>query len=141
MIEPDERSGALIPAAQRVGLPDPNRPIRLADGRVLRCVRRVPDDPHGPPGSVLGGSAWEGPKGLLVIVTLDHSDAWGPLLHASLSYAKLSHMPSWADIVAVKDAIFGDVDAMMVLPRREDYVNIRANCFNLWQTPERWGIR
>jgi hypothetical protein len=136
-----ERSGAPVPLEQRAGLPDPMRPIQLADGRILVSTRRLPDHPDAPPGSMLGGSAWAGPKGLQVIVTLDHTDAWGPLLHVSLSYAKLSHLPSWPDIVAVKDALFGDVDCCMLLPRKADYVNVRANCFNLWQTPERWGIR
>lgn len=136
-----ERSGAAIPLPARARLPDPTKAIRLPDGRVLVSDQRLPDDPNGPPGALLGGSHWSGPRGLQVIVTLDHTDAWGPLLHVSVAYAKLSRWPSWPDIVAVKAAFFGDVDAMLVLPTADDYVNIRSNCFGLWQTPERWGIR
>lgn len=135
------RSGSTVPVEARAQLPDPSRPIRLADGRVLRCDTSMPDLPDAPAGAILGGSYWSGPKGLQVIVTLDHTDAWGPLLHASVAYAKLSHWPSWADIVAIKDALFGDVDCMMMLPREEEYVNIRSNCFQVVQTPQVWGMR
>jgi hypothetical protein len=135
------RSGDPIPEGERAGLPDPTRPIVLADGRRLVCTRRLPDAPDAPPGAMLGGSFWSGPKGLQVIATLDHTDAWGPLLHVSVAYEKLSRWPTWPDIVMVKDALFGDTDVMMVLPRKADYVNIRSNCFQLQQMPQVWGMR
>lgn len=135
------RSGDAIPLSERAALPRTDKPIALADGRVLVCDRPMPNNPHGAPGTILGGSYWLGPRGLQVIVTLDNTDPFGPLLHVSVAYAKLSRWPSWADLIAVKDAIFGDVDCMMVLPKREDYVNVRENCFQIVQTPERWGIR
>lgn len=137
----DLRTGTRIPDVYRRGLPDPSRPIQLADGRILTRLEVMPDLPDGPPGTVLGGSFWTGPRGLQVIATLDHTDAWGPLLHVSVAYSKLSRMPSWDDIKQVKAAFFGDVDACMILPTADDYVNVRANAFGLWQTPERWGIR
>jgi hypothetical protein len=134
-------SGAPIPEDERRGLPDPDAPIVLKDGRRLVCIRRMPDRSDAVPGEMAGGSAWEGPKGLHVIATIDATDAWGPLLHVSLSYGKPSRMPSWADIRMVKDAFYGDVDACMIMPVEADYVNARENCFNLWQLPRVWGIR
>lgn len=82
-------------------------------------------------------------KGLRVIATLDqppecHSPH--PLLHVSLSLP--DSLPSWRQIRLVKDALFGpDVDAMMVLPREADYVNIHRFTWQLWQIPVVWGIR
>lgn len=135
-------SGLIVPPGTRVplkGLPPIDRPLRLADGRKLRLVEmgtaRSGDDP-------IPWQMWNGPDGLKCMVSLDPvPEAWGRLLHVSVSYEDVKHDPSWADLTAIKDAIFGDVDACMILPKREDYVNVRANCFHLWQTPERWGIR
>lgn len=76
-----------------------------------------------------------------LMLSLDPTEPWGRLLHASVSYEDVKHRPSWEDLTAIKDAVFGDVDASMILPKREDYVNLRENCFHLWQIPQRWGIR
>ena len=133
--------GLFIPSGARVplvGLPPIDPPLRLADGRALRCVH-IGTEPMGDVS--VPWQMWSGPDGLKCMVSMDPTDAWGPLLHASVSYEDVRKQPSWADLTAIKDALFGDVDACMVLPKREDYVNVRANCFHLWQTPERWGIR
>ena len=130
-------SGASVPLC---GLPPIDRPLRLADGRALRFgdMKTMPAGPNGEPVRV---QFWYGPGGLRMACSLDPTDAWGPLLHASVSYEDVRKDPSWADLRAVKDALFGDVDACMVLPKREDYVNLRENCFHLWQIPQRWGIQ
>lgn len=88
----------------------------------------------------LAAASYDGPKQLAVLASIDNTGRWGPLLHVSLSYADRD--PSWMEIKAARETFFpADVDVMMVLPRQEDYVNLHAHTFHLWQTPERWGMR
>lgn len=127
-------TGARVPLVMLPTTPD----LKLADGRRLRLVRAW----KAPLGDlVIPAQDWEGPQGLHIMASLDPTDAWGELLHVSTSYRDVNHRPTWEDLQAIKDAFFGDVDACMILPKREDYVNIRDNCFHLWQIPQRWGIR
>lgn len=120
-------SGARVP---KVALPPVNRPIRLADGRALYCKEFDQSC-----------QMWHGPEHLHLYASVDETEAWGPLLHVSVSYGDVKRRPSWEDLSAIKAAFFGDVDAAMILPKREDYVNLRDNCFHIWQIPQRWGIR
>jgi hypothetical protein len=47
-----------------------------------------------------------------------------------------SRYPTWEEIGGMKEKFFGDdKTAMMVLPRKELYVNLDKNCFHLWQMP------
>jgi hypothetical protein len=142
----------VLPSLPRAGEPQPLLPIpsgdlRLGNGLVLRCVAR----PFlAGPGSV-DGAAWdEKPgrdgakrKGLRVIATLDVPPAAHgaqPLLHVSLSLP--GSLPSWRQVKLVKDALYGPgVDAVMVLPREADYVNVHPTTFHLWQLPVVWGLR
>lgn len=135
--------GLFIPSGARVSLlklPPIDRPIRLADGRAFR-LRALHDLPAGPNGELVAYQHWYGPDDLQLGISLDETEAWGPLLHISVSCRDVKRDPTWAELTAIKDAVFGDVDAAMILPKREDYVNVRANCFHLWQIPQRWGIR
>lgn len=85
------------------------------------------------------GDWWATHDGLRVIASLDDTPH-GLLLHVSMSYAHKN--PKWSEIRAIKDAFFGDaVDAMMVLPRAVDYVNVHEHTFHLWQTPTAWGLQ
>lgn len=78
--------------------------------------------------------------GLLVIASIDQTRKWGPLLHVTMSYKDRN--PSWREIRLIKDAFYGTArDAMMVLPREPDYVNVHRHCFHLWETPESWGMQ
>lgn len=92
----------------------------------------------------MGWPCWRGPRGLAVLASMDDTPH-GDLLHVSLSYA--DHDPPWSVIRAVRDAFFpADVDAMMVLPRAEDYVSGAfpgddSHVFHLWQTPTVWGLQ
>lgn len=79
-------------------------------------------------------------RGLRVIATLDEHPEYGRLLHTSFSYN--NHLPSWEEVRGVREAFFPEtVDAMMVLPRPEFYVNHHPYTFHLWQCPQGWGVR
>jgi hypothetical protein len=80
---------------------------------------------------------------LHVLATHDVTPRWGPLLHVSVSTSReyLEH-PPWDDLLAIRAAFFpSDRDAMMVLPREADYINIHPNTWHLWEAPETWGLR
>lgn len=52
-------------------------------------------------------------------------------LHVSL--ARRSRLPSWDDVVAVKNLFIGeDETALQVLPPRDRYINIHPHCLHLW---------
>lgn len=59
-----------------------------------------------------------------------------PLLHVSISHPE--RYPTWDEIRRIKEELFGDKQAMMILPEKEIYVNIHKNCFHLWEMPFRW---
>ena len=89
---------------------------------------------------VSGHAVYEGPNHLAVVVTIDNTPRFGPLLHVSLSYSRRD--PFWSEIKAAREAFFpSDVDVMMMLPREADYVNLHPHTFHLVQTPERWGLQ
>jgi hypothetical protein len=89
---------------------------------------------------VAGRAAYEGPNHVAVLVTIDNTPRFGPLLHVSLSHRKRD--PYWSEIKAAREAFFSpDIDVMMILPRASDYVNLHPHTFHLVQTPERWGLR
>jgi len=90
-------------------------------------------------GVLVETAVYHSKAGLLVIATVDPT-RHGLLLHVSMSYRKRS--PSWAEIKRIKTAFFGvNRDAMMLLPRDGDYINVHDHCFHLWETPVGWGIR
>lgn len=72
-----------------------------------------------------------------VIISADEGPH-GTLLHASIALDY--HDPSWDLIKALKAVVFGDIDAMMVLPKASLYVNVHQHAFHLWQMPVEWGI-
>lgn len=89
---------------------------------------------------VSGHAAYDGPNGLVVVMTIDNTPRFGPLLHVSLSYRKRD--PFWSEIKAAREAFFPpDIDVMMMLPAERDYVNLHPHTFHLIQTPERWDLR
>jgi hypothetical protein len=116
----------------------PSGPIVLGDGRILRDQGLHELSQKGAvPVTV---RSWRGGDGLAVLASSDVTPRWGALLHVSLSYA--DHDPTWEDIKLVRGVFFpADGDAMIMLPRQSDYINVHAHCFHLWQTPERWGIQ
>lgn len=54
-------------------------------------------------------------------------------LHVSLSHRK--RYPTWNEIKAVREWLFPDeMEVVMVLARKSEYVSISENCFHLWQS-------
>lgn len=81
----------------------------------------------------------EGRDYMLVMGSMDDTERFNKLLHVSIS--RRSRHPSWHEITLIKQAFYGpERDAMMVLPRDEDWVNLHEVCFHLWETPTAWGI-
>lgn len=123
----------------------PGRELSLSDGTRLYLDLRLTAElvdfyrRHGERADAYG--VWVNRhKRLKVFASLDVTPKWGALLHVSVSFPDTD--PDWALVKAVKAGFFGDgADAMIVLPRAADYVNVHKHCFHLWQMPEGWGIR
>lgn len=104
--------------------------VHLSDGRILRFKGELPGFDR--------SAVYQCGDGLRVICSLDETQH-GNLMHVSVSRAKEN--PSWDDLKAVRAAFFdSDIDCMMVMPKKEDYVNIHNFCFHIWQTPTQWGV-
>ncbi len=89
---------------------------------------------------ITGASAYKGPHEIHVLESTDNTPKWGNLKHVSIS--KPDSYPSWDEILEVKLKLFGDrKDAIMVIPKRENYVNVHENCFHLWESPESWDLQ
>lgn len=118
--------------AGKSSLPEPDAFIRLGDGRHLKYL--------GPwKFGEVSAQAWTSKDGMRVLVSLD-ATTHGDLLHLSVSRART--LPSWKDVSLLKDAFFGENrDAMMMLPTKEDFVNLHEYTLHIWETPERWGIQ
>ena len=76
--------------------------------------------------------------GLAMLYSLDKTHH-GTLHHLSISREK--QYPDWDDIVQTKEVIMGDIDTMMIIPKRIDYINVMNYCFHIWETPEEWNIQ
>ncbi len=76
---------------------------------------------------------------LKILKSIDNTEKWGALKHISISHRR--RYPTWNEIIQLKNKFFGDVDCMMILPKKENYVNAHKNCFHIWQTPQEWDIR
>lgn len=65
---------------------------------------------------------------LRVLFSIDHG--WR---HASISHP--DRFPTWEEILEVRDACFpAEMEVVMVLARRSEYVNLHGNTFHLWQS-------
>jgi hypothetical protein len=142
------QKGRAVPP-KRMLLPMPTHNLTLPDGRIL--TYRAADIPgwlrqqmtQASPETLANMSAWHVwlTDGLRVFATHDTTPRRGPLLHVSISTPLDQEPPTWEEIQAIRAAFYPpDRDAMMVLPREEDYVNVHANTFHLWETPEDWRI-
>lgn len=106
---------------------------KMPDGRILRSHGIHPQLP----GKMHHFST---SNGLQVLASIDDCSPHGDLLHVSVSLRAKN--PSWEEIAAVRYLFYpADVDAMMILPAKDDYVNFHAHTFHLYQTPTTWGIQ
>lgn len=129
----------------------PRGSLKMADGRVLQPIlgfdlRRIP----GALGkavmnkttrdSVVESKGWRHePTNFVVTAGLEGTERFGVLMHVSMSYP--AHDPTWEEIKAVRALFFpSQIDAMMLLPKAGDYVNVHPHCFHLWQTPQAWDM-
>ncbi len=88
---------------------------------------------------VPNAKAFQSDIGLTIIVSTDNTPKWGPLQHVSVS--KEDRYPSWDELLQIKEFFFGNKDCMMVMPKKEDYINHHSNCFHIWECPEGWGLK
>lgn len=134
---------------QVIALEYKNREFEIED-KIMRPVlgydlRKIPGVAGNPAfaatiTSTLDSAAWENrPVGMFVMASITVMERWGPLTHASISVT--DRHPTWQEISALRDLFFPDtIDVMMLMPKREDYVNVHEHCFHIWQTPQEWGI-
>lgn len=59
----------------------------------------------------------------------NHHD--GKWKHVSISHR--DRLPTWDELLMVKDAFFGDTFVIQILPPKKNYVNVHPNCLHLWQ--------
>ncbi len=74
-----------------------------------------------------------------ILYSVDHTPKFGKLKHISIS-AKDRH-PSWEEILTAKVILLGNIDAMMVMPKYKDYINVHKHCFHVWETPSGWNMQ
>lgn len=69
--------------------------------------------------------------GILVITSVDTMDDGSRVWHVTCSYA--DHLPSWEDLKTIKNLFIGpEVDALQLLPKESDYINLMPYCLHLW---------
>lgn len=71
-------------------------------------------------------SRWD----LTAIVSVDVMADDRSWLHVSMSMT--ARLPTWNELKEVKNLFMGDVLAVQVLPRKQDYVNTHKNTLHLW---------
>lgn len=81
------------------------------------------------PEAYSGGEMWHSARyGLRVIVSIDAG--WR---HLSVSHPY--RFPTWNEILRLRNWFFpSEMEVVMVLARRSEYVNVHPNCFHLWQS-------
>ena len=78
------------------------------------------------------GAIYEAINGLVVILSIAHEDDGKRWIHLSVSRA--SNVPSWDELVGVRDAFFGpETLSIQVLAPRTRHVNIHPYCLHLWR--------
>lgn len=79
------------------------------------------------PNSKFIGEWKERDRKLRLFVSVDNG-----LLHMSISHPK--RYPSWDEILRTRYKFFPEnVELVMYLPKKGEYVNVHENCFHLWQ--------
>lgn len=83
-------------------------------------------------------SGWQSRENFRILSSEDFTQH-GWLWHISLSHP--NRYPTWDELLAAKEIFFGDVDCMMVMPKKEDYVNLHKFAFHIWKTPVNWDVQ
>ena len=105
---------------------------------LTRIIDEIPHkiDPTPPgyryEGDSFGASAFLNKgQGLLVLVSMSTMENGEKFLHVSVS--RRSRLPSWDDLKRVKAAFIGEErEAVHVLPKASDYINLHPYCMHLW---------
>lgn len=110
--------------------------ILAPDGRVAASVRWDAPAPLGfeerAPCPFPGGRIWMRLMGKHNHMTMIAS-ADGGHLHVSISHS--ARYPTWDEILAVRAWAFPpEMEVVMVLARKGEYVNMHPNCFHLWES-------
>jgi hypothetical protein len=83
---------------------------------------------QGPAPSLIGQLWVSRTRGLSVILSIDGG-------HRHLSIASPARYPSWDEILRVRNWYFPEeMEVVMVLARRSEYVNLHPTCFHLWES-------
>lgn len=70
-------------------------------------------------------------SGLRVFETTDVLADGRRYMHLSISHP--DRYPTWEELIMVKEHFLQPEDeAVQVLPRKSEYVNVHPNCFHLW---------
>lgn len=109
--------------------------ILTADGRDSRSVRWDEPPPLGMKeheAPFRGARRWIGQVGkhgmFSAIASVDQGS-----LHVSIAHN--IRYPTWDEILAVRAWGFPeDMEVVMVLARKGEYVNVHQNCFHLWES-------
>lgn len=132
---------------QRRRLKLPKGDVQLGDGRKLRPIigyykhmMSLSAIDEVTKRSMLDMAGWNHPStGFVVSASIGDTVEWGPLLHVSMSYP--DHDPTWDEIKLVREVFFpSDMDAMIMLPRAGNYVNLHKHCWHIYQCPSPWNI-
>ncbi len=108
---------------------------RIIDSRPLQTKRRpIPDSWARRDGGPFGLEGYKNADGLRVLLSVDTIEGGRRWLHVSCS--RPGQLPTWEDLRLVKDIFIGrNHEAVQVLPKDEDYVNLMPFCLHLW-SPE-----
>lgn len=84
--------------------------------------------------AVLGLEAQAYRLGACHVLVAEEPAGW----HLSISHP--TRYPTWDEITAARYALVpATVDMVLHLPPPDDYVNVYAHCFHLWEHPPRRG--
>lgn len=69
--------------------------------------------------------------------------SWNGVVYIHASLVRLVGMPSYEDMVMLKESVFGpDRYAAQIFPSRDEHVNIHSRCLHLWGPidPDHWPL-
>lgn len=88
-----------------------------------------------PPSNIDAAALFTHKSGLAVFASVDEmfDNAGESCEWVHLSISRQDRLPSWDDLKGVKKMFLGDHrEAVQVLPKAEDYINLHPFCLHLW---------